>query len=400
MKTNWQTKKLGEISDIFEDGDWIEKKDQSSDGIRLIQTGNVGNGVFKDRIGKARYISEKTFKKLKCTEILPGDCLISRLPDPVGRACIIPNTEDRMITAVDCTIIRFQKKIIKPNWFINFSLSQIYQEQIDREVGGATRQRISRKNLYQIEIPIPPLTEQQRIEKILDENFEKIEKAKENAEKNLKNSKELFESYLNNIFVRSGNDRCEKKISDICDIGAGNSAPQKKELFIGGKYPFFRTSDVGRIHIGIISDSFGYLNDKGIKGLRLFNKGTILLPKSGASTFLNHRVILGVDGYVSSHLATIKTDENILNNNYLFYFLQRIKAQDLIQDHKYPSLNLPVIGGIKISYPSLSEQKSIVAKLDKLSIETKRLEAMYRQKLTDLEELKKSILKKAFNGEL
>lgn len=400
MKNNWQTKKLGEISDIFEDGDWIEKKDQSPDGIRLIQTGNVGNGVFKDRIRKARYISEKTFERLKCTEILSGDCLISRLPDPVGRACIIPETEDRMITAVDCTIIRFQKKLVEPDWFINFSLSQTYQEQIDREVGGATRQRISRKNLYQIEIPVPSLVEQNRIVKILDETFEKIEKAKENTEKNLKNSKELFESYLNNIFASSCNDWCEKKISDVCDVSAGNSAPQKKELFVGGKYPFFRTSDVGRIHIGIISDSSDYLNDKGIKGLRLFNKGTILLPKSGASTFLNHRVVLGIDGYVSSHLATIKTDKNILNNNYLFYFLQRIKAQDLIQDHRYPSLNLPVIGGIKISYPSLSEQKSIVTRLDKLSVETKKLKSIYKQKLADLEELKKSILKKAFNGEL
>mgnify|MGYP001601117781 CR=1 FL=1 len=105
-----QTKKLGEVCDVFADGDWIEKKDQSSEGIRLIQTGNVGNGVFKERGEKARYISEKTFKRLRCTEILPTDCLISRLPDPVGRSCIIPDTGGKMITAVDCTIIRFQKE--------------------------------------------------------------------------------------------------------------------------------------------------------------------------------------------------------------------------------------------------------------------------------------------------
>jgi type I restriction enzyme S subunit len=155
-----------------------------------------------------------------------------------------------------------------------------------------------------------------------------------------------------------------KKLGEVCSVGAGNSAPQRKDFFVDGKYPFFRTSDIGQIHIGNVIESFDYLNEKGIKGLKLFQKGTILIPKSGASTFLNHRVIMGVDGYVSSHLATIKTDEKILNNIFLFYFLQEIKAQDLIQDHKYPSLNLPVIANIEIPIPSLLEQKRIVKTLD------------------------------------
>ena len=97
----WEVKKLGDVCTLFADGDWIEKKDQSSNGIRLIQTGNVGIGVFKDRGEKARYISEKTFERLRCTEIIEGDCLISRLPDPVGRACILPNAGEKMITAVE-----------------------------------------------------------------------------------------------------------------------------------------------------------------------------------------------------------------------------------------------------------------------------------------------------------
>ncbi len=155
-----------------------------------------------------------------------------------------------------------------------------------------------------------------------------------------------------------------KKLGQICSVGAGNSAPQKKDFFTSGKYPFFRTSDIGRTHIGHISESSDCLNEKGIKGLKLFQKGTILIPKSGASTFLNHRVVMDIDGYVSSHLATIKTDEKILNNNFLFYFLQMIKAQDLIQDHKYPSLNLPVIENIEILLPDLDGQNRIVKILD------------------------------------
>ena len=123
MKQGWEIKKLSEVCVVFEDGNWIESKDQSPDGIRLIQTGNVGNGFFKDKVEKARYITEDTFKRLRCTEIVEGDCLISRLPDPVGRACILPNTGSKMITAVDCTIIRFQPKALLSEWFIFYSLS-------------------------------------------------------------------------------------------------------------------------------------------------------------------------------------------------------------------------------------------------------------------------------------
>lgn len=183
-----------------------------------------------------------------------------------------------------------------------------------------------------------------------------------------------------------------KKLSEICKISAGNSAPQKKELFIGGKYPFFRTSDVGKIHIGNISESFDLLNEEGIKGLKLFNKGTILLPKSGASIFLNHRVILGIDGYVSSHLATIITDEKILNNSFLFYFLQEIKSQDLIQDNKYPSLNLPVIGGIETPFPSLPEQQRIVKTLDEAFEKIEKVKKIAEKNLQNSRELFESYL--------
>lgn len=188
-----------------------------------------------------------------------------------------------------------------------------------------------------------------------------------------------------------------KKLSEVCDIGAGNSAPQKKEFFVDGKYPLFRTSDIGQIHIGRITESSDYLNEKGIKGLKLFNKGTILLPKSGASTFLNHRVVLGIDGYVSSHLATVKTDEKVLNNKYLFYFLQEVKAQDLIQDHKYPSLNLPVIGNIEISYPeSLPKQHRIVKILDEVFADIAKAKENAEKNLQNAKELFESYLQNVF----
>jgi len=150
----------------------------------------------------------------------------------------------------------------------------------------------------------------------------------------------------------------------VAQVGAGNSAPQGDANFAEGIYPFFRTSDAGRVRFGDIAESSDYLNDEGIKGLRLLPAGTILFPKSGASTFLNHRVMMAVDGYVSSHLATIVGDESKVNRRFLLYFLSTVSAQDLVQDHAYPSLNLPLISGIPVFLPPLPEQHRIVAILD------------------------------------
>ena len=150
----------------------------------------------------------------------------------------------------------------------------------------------------------------------------------------------------------------------VAQVGAGNSAPQGETHFSDGVYPFFRTSDAGRIRFGDITKSTDKLNEKGIEGLRKFPAGTILFPKSGASTFLNHRVMMTVDGYVSSHLATIVGDESKVDRRFLLYFLGTVSAQDLVQDHAYPSLNLPLISGIPIFLPPLPEQHRIVALLD------------------------------------
>lgn len=155
-----------------------------------------------------------------------------------------------------------------------------------------------------------------------------------------------------------------RRLGDLAAVGAGNSAPQDKTLFQDGAFPFFRTADAGRIRFGDISEATDYLNDTGVQGLRQFPKGTILFPKSGASTFLNHRVMLGVDGYVSSHLATIVVDRSQIDERFLLYYLSTVYAQDMVQDHGYPSLNLPAISGISVRYPVLVEQRRIVSILD------------------------------------
>lgn len=155
------------------------------------------------------------------------------------------------------------------------------------------------------------------------------------------------------------------KLGEIAEISTGNSAPQDKNLFTDGTYPFCRTSDVGKIHL---SNNFIEINDRlneaGIKGLKLFKKETILFPKSGASTYLNHRVILGIDSFVSSHLATIYRNLDKCIAKYLYYMLCAIDAKSLTADLNYPSLKTSDIANIEIPLPPLEVQEEVVKELD------------------------------------
>ena len=155
-----------------------------------------------------------------------------------------------------------------------------------------------------------------------------------------------------------------KTLGEVANVKSGNPAPQDKKLFSNGEFPFIRTSDVGIIKEGSIYSSRDYLNLEGIKNLKKFSKGSILFPKSGASTLLNHRVIMEIDGYVSSHLAVIKGDKEKVLDKYLFYLLKKVDSKDLVANPSYPSLNLDEIEKIEVPIPDLITQNQIVEELD------------------------------------
>lgn len=220
MRKDWEYKKLKDICSFVGDGDWIESKDQSNAGLRLIQTGNIGNGIFHDKAEKAKYISESTFIELSCTEIFHGDCLLSRLPDPIGRSCILPQLNERAITAVDCTILRFTNKIY-PTFFVYYTLSTPYAISIISKTTGSTRKRISRKNLEGILIPIPPKPTQLAIVAELDKINELIQLKKQQ----LKDYDQLAQSIFYEMFgdpVENEKGWEVKKLGGICSkIGSG-----------------------------------------------------------------------------------------------------------------------------------------------------------------------------------
>ncbi|MUK38339.1 restriction endonuclease subunit S [Aliivibrio fischeri] len=166
----WEEERLSALSikgkGNFTDGDWIESPYIADSGCRLIQTGNIGVGCFKNKAKK--YISEASFVELKCKEVKVNDLLICRLAEPAGRACVVPDIGERkMLTSVDVTIMRVDKTKSSPEYLSYFFSLDHTLYTVTTLCGGSTRSRISRTNLGQIKILLPALNEQQKIASVL-----------------------------------------------------------------------------------------------------------------------------------------------------------------------------------------------------------------------------------------
>ena len=283
--------------------------------------------------------------------------------------------------------------------FIKYFLNGI---DFEKHRNGSTIPHIYFKDYKSERFPILPLPEQKRIVSILDRAFEAINQAKANAEQNLKNAKELFESYLNGIFENKGDDWEEKKIKEFGEVQTGSTPPTKDKSNYGNYIPFakpphFRQN--GKIETG---DSM--LSEKGLKKGRLFEANSIFMVCIGAT--------IGKTGFSEKPISSnqqingLTPSKNYYPRFFYYAFISNIVQKQVLKQGKSAQATLPIINKTKwenilVPFPkSIETQKQIVAQLDKLQAETKKLEAIYQQKIDDLEELKKSILQKAFNGEL
>ncbi|MBC7979799.1 MAG: restriction endonuclease subunit S [Armatimonadetes bacterium] len=407
MKKSWISKPLADLCEVFTDGNWIESKDQSPKGIRLIQTGNVGQGVFKDRGEKARYISEATFKRLRCTEIFEGDCLVSRLPDPVGRSCILPDTGERMITAVDCSILRFTKQQMLPTFFNFYSQSLDYLKAVDDVTTGTTRNRISRSNLGSVPIPIPPLAEQQRIVGLLDDTFEGIATAKANAEKNLQNARALFESHLQSVFFHRGKGWVEEPLESVSAIING-FAFKSTDFSAKAGLKCIKITNVGVREF--VAESGPFLPSNFAVKHRAFTvtEGNIVIALTRTIIAGGLKVAVVPAEYdgalLNQRVASIIANHHVVDGKFLFAFLSTQTVVDYVKGRvntlMQPNLSIADLRSLPIPLPPLSEQIKITNQIDALREETQRLATLYTRKLAALEALKKSLLHQAFSGEL
>lgn len=294
-----------------------------------------------------------------------------------------------------CKISNSDRIILDDDYLFYLIPSDLIRGELLKKSERSLIPSMSVNHLKNIPIPLPPLLEQQRIVSILDRAFAAIDKAKANAEQNLINAKELFESYLQQVFENKREDWEEKKIGEVCNLARGHNPP--KSQFISepkdGYVRFYQIRD------GWSDKNAVYVPDN--TKLHRVNKTDILMV---AYRHIG-RVFRGVSGAFNvalCKLTNIKRD--ILNDDFLFYMIPTniIKGELMKRSERslIPSMSVNHLKEIIIPLPPFEEQQKIVSKLDALQKETKRLETIYTKKIADLEELKKSVLQKAFTGAL
>ena len=258
----------------------------------------------------------------------------------------------------------------------------------DVKVKGKT---LNKAKLKLLPVYYPSLPEQERIVAKLDKAFEAIDKAKAIAENNLKNAKELFESSLNKAFTENTNDWEEKTLGEVCIIIAGQSPNSQFYNTEAKGLPFYQgKKEFTNKYIGAPSVWTTEITKEALSGDILMS----VRAPVGPINYATEKCCIG------RGLASIRNSK-LLSKDFLFYYL--LSIQQKIGGHDgavFNSISRSEISAVKIRFPSIPDQQNIVARLDKLQEQTKQLEAVYSQKIKNLDELKQSILKRAFRGEL
>ena len=372
---SWQTKKLDDVCEVEYGTRVVNKKHGGS--IYPVYGGG-GATFFMDRYNREdRMVVARFAMSEQCTRFVKGKFFLN----DSGLTVSPKNTKE---ISQDFLDLQF--------YFLNDYIYTLAR--------GTAQKNLDVPAFRNLGISYPEsLPEQKRIVKILDKVFEKIGKAKENAEKNLKNSKELFESYLQGVFANPGKDWEETSLGDAYDVrdGTHDSPRYQKEGFA-----LITSKNLKRDLLNF--NKVKYISEKDYKKINdrsRVDKGDMLFAMIGT---IGNPVVVEVEpSFAIKNVALFKIPKE-QNAYFLKYFLDSSfvinKMMSEAKGTTQKFVGLGYLRSFKIKLPSLLEQKTIVKKLESLSFETRKLEKIYTQKLADLDELKKSVLKKAFAGEL
>jgi type I restriction enzyme S subunit len=398
LPVGWIKTKLGDVCTKVEYGSSAKSKPEGE--IPVLRMGNIRNGVIDWNDLVYTTDQEEIDKYL----LKYNDILFNRTnsAEHVGKTAIYKG-ERPAIFAGYLIRIHYKENLIDAdflNYYLNSNTVREYGKSVmSRSVNQAN---INGTKLKDYPILLPPLPEQKRIVAILDEAFEGIDRAIANTEKNLANSRELFESYLNAIFTQKGNGWEEKKLGDVCEkVEYGSSAKSLPE----GAIPVLR---MGNIQNGAIDwSNLVYTVDKEEINKYLLRYNDVLFNRTNSEEHVGKTAIYKgkMPAIFADYLIKIHRKEELIDADFLNFYLNSYTAREYGKSIMSRSVNQANINGTKLkgyplSLPSLSRQKQIVENLSFLRTETQRLEAMYRKKLAALNELKQSILQKAFTGEL
>ena len=401
MKQGWEFRRLGDLFDV-KSSKRVHQADWKSSGIpfyrarevvKLAKDGSVINELFISEELYNEFIREKGAPKA-------GDIIISAV-GTLGQ-CYLVKEADKFYFK-DASVLWLENISKVDSRYIEFSfMSNQIMAQVMEGSMGATVGTLTISRAKDIQIPLPPLQEQQRIVAILDEAFAAIAQAKANAEQNLQNAKELFESYLQSVFENKGDDW------ELCNLET-----YIKLIDYRGRTPVKTENGVRLITAKNVK--LGYLQlepQEFIAENNYENWMTRGIPNFGDVIFTTEAPLANVAQIDSNdkvafaqRIIVMQPEPSKLNQTFLKYMLLSNPIRNKILGKGTGATVLGIksslLKKIEIYFPNtITEQKTIVQKLDALSTETKQLEAIYQQKINDLDELKKSILQKAFAGEL
>ncbi|MBR3073587.1 restriction endonuclease subunit S [Fibrobacter sp.] len=415
--SKWEWKKLGDLYPIVMGktpprGDpscWDKSKRTNNVWVTIADISSNENQVITE---SKEYISDKATKNISL--VSPKSLLLS-FKLSIGKMAFagVPLYTNEAIVNFppikDIDLHYLHKYFLYYNWD--------KASEGDTKVKGKT---LNKEKLKNIDIPIPPLSEQKRIVKFLDEEFSKIDTLKTNAETNLKNAKELFETTLEKELnpLSRHSERSEESSADLPSGWELKALGDVCYRIKRGKAPkYVEQSDVlvfaqkCNQPDGTMSLEKALCLDPSILGKYkaedYVKEGDVLVNSTGNGTvgrvgFFNNKLLNNKKPVVpDTHITTIRGLANTFPK-YLYYFLK--PKESYLSDKSLGTTNMKelhadVLEHLQIPLPPLSVQKEIVARLDKLSEDVKRLEANYKQIIANCDELKKSILKKTFQNE-
>lgn len=391
MKAAWQVKNLGDVCHLI--GGGTPSKDNAD-----FYTGNIPWATVRDMrsdvITDTEYKITESAIKNSSTNIIPSGSVIIATRVGLGKVCLL--NQDTAINQ-DLRGI-FPKDAEKLSTRFLFWWLKSVAHLIVAEGTGATVQGVKLPFVKSLQIPLPPLPEQQRIVAILDEAFEAIAAARTNTEQNRQNARNLFESYLQSVFSQHGNGWVERSFSEVCEISSTLVDPRQDEyleqLHIGGANIEAKT--------GKLLDLRTAREENLISGKFIFDESMVLYSK--IRPYLMKVVRPDFKGLCSADIYPLSPKNGVLDRNYLFHMLLSPQFTDYANAGSaragMPKVNRGHLFSYRCFFPPIELQIEFAASLDALHEETQCLESLYQRKIASLDELKESLLQQAFSGKL
>lgn len=407
MRPGWQAKALEEACE-FSNGLWKGEKEP------FINVGVIRNTNFTKEGGlddsDIAYLDVEV-RKFDKRRLQFGDIVLEKSgggpKQPVGRVALFDKDDGLFSFSNFTSAIRVKNPDELDFRFLHKQLFWTYLSGVtERMQSHSTGIRNLDGNAYKaIQIAIPPLPEQHRIVALLDEAFDGIAVAKANAERNLRNARALFESHLHSVFMERRDGWVEKQLQDVvdaqCTLSYGIVQPGHE--YANGM-PVVRPTDLTAKVITL--DGLKRIDPKLADGYRrtTLRGGELLLCVRGSTGVVSVTAPELKGANVTRGIVPIVFAPSFMSQDFGFFLMASEVIQRQIRAKTYGAaltqINIGDLRKIAVAFPSLEEQKVIAARLEDLADETQRLESLYQQKLTALENLKKSLLHQAFSGAL